>query len=180
MTTGRIGLLLAGAAVVLGGCANMGEVSGSTPQAASLSAPATPATDPVAAASPAPPAPPKPAPASVQPAAPAPIPPAPRTAPPAPAPPSAPDYPTAGVACEDGLERVDELGALGADCDTARRVAAAVDTKILLLGEVPLEPFNATDGWVCSKERRQLEEYVYIACDRGDPRMESVTFGWGT
>ncbi len=75
---------------------------------------------------------------------------------------------------------MDELGALGADCDTARRVAAAVDAKILLLGEVPLEPFKAVDEWVCVKDRRSFEEYVYIACDRGDSRMESVNFGWGT
>jgi hypothetical protein len=84
------------------------------------------------------------------------------------------------VACEDGLEHVDELGGLGADCDTARRVAAAVDMKIMLLGEVPLEPFMAVDGWVCAKDGRQMEEYVHISCDKGDPRMESVTFGWGT
>lgn len=32
----------------------------------------------------------------------------------------------------------------------------------------------------CAKDRRSFEEYVYIACDRVDSRMESVSFGWGT
>ena len=101
-------------------------------------------------------------------------------APPAAAPAPAPDYPTAGRACEDGLGSVDELGALGTDCDTAKRVAAAFHAKVLLLGAIPDEPMNVADGWTCSKAGRQMEELSYIGCDKGDSRMLSVTFGWGT
>jgi hypothetical protein len=89
------------------------------------------------------------------------------------------DYPAVGRACEDGLASVDELGALGTDCDTAKRVAAAFDAKVLLLGEIPDEPMNVADGWTCGKAGRQMEEFVYIGCDKGDSRMLSVTFGWG-
>ncbi|MBA2279944.1 MAG: hypothetical protein H0W25_01730 [Acidimicrobiia bacterium] len=101
--------------------------------------------------------------------------------PPVPAPPQdpAPEGPTAGRACEDDLEHVDELGALGTDCDVARRVAAEFDAKVLALGDVPDEPMQA-DGWTCSKSPSEFEELVYVGCDQGDSSLVSVTFSWGT
>lgn len=161
---------------VLSGCGQAPTTETPTPTASSpsptQSASATPSEEPSAS-------PVRPSSPSVRPPRPAAPPAAPVAPAPAPAPPAAPDLPTAGRACEDGLERVDELGALGTDCETARRVAAAVDVKILALGEIPDEPFSAVEGWTCAKDGAQMEEFTYLSCDKGDRRMLSVTFGWG-
>ena len=179
----RFGLGAAALALALAGCggAANGVGKGPTPTPSpsvsnlsptpTLEPPPTPTASPAAAPA-AKPVAKSPAPV---PAPPAKAPPA----PPAPAPAPAPEYPTAGRACEDGIASVDELGALGTECDTARRVAAAFDAKVLLLGEIPDEPMNVADGWTCSKAGRQMEEIVYIGCDKGDSRMLSITFGWG-
>ncbi|HYN98845.1 MAG TPA: hypothetical protein VEU28_04155 [Actinomycetota bacterium] len=181
----RFGLGAAALALALGGCGGaangVGKAPTPTPSPFVSNLSPTPTLEPPAT----PTAFPAPAPAAKPVAkSPAPVPAPPAKAPPAPpapapAPAPAPEYPTAGRACEEGIAGVDELGALGTDCDTARRVAAAFDAKVLLLGEIPDEPMNVADGWTCSKAGRQMEEFVYIGCDKGDSRMLSVTFGWG-
>lgn len=115
--------------------------------------------------------------------------PAPRSAPPAtrPVTPSsgpgapAPDHPATGRSCEDSLERVDGLGALGTDCETAHRVADAYDTKVMGAGNFPDNASLAVaDGWSCgSRVSDESEESFYVTCDRGDSRIEAVTFTWG-
>ncbi len=91
----------------------------------------------------------------------------------------APGGPSVGRACEDGLERVYELGALGTECDVAEGVAANFDTTVLAPGEVPDEPMQVGDGWMCTTTSTGMEEVVYVSCDQGDSSFLSVTFSWG-
>ena len=92
-----------------------------------------------------------------------------------------PDLPTAGRSCEESLERVDGLGALGADCETARRVAAAYDAELTQSGNFPgSQPLAVADGWSCSSEPSAVSQETFeVLCDKGDPAMEAVTFIWG-
>ena len=103
------------------------------------------------------------------------------TSPPATDPPPAPEGPTAGNSCEDSLERVSGLGALGADCQTAREVAAAYDAEVMGAGSFPDDGTVAVaGGWSCrSAPSMDSEETFEVLCDKGDPRIEAVTFSWG-
>lgn len=155
----KLGLGLAGMAVVLAGCGEgSSEVAGSS---TSVTEDATSVVEPSVAP-------------TVKPPAPAPVPPDPN-------PPPSADYPTAGRSCEDSLERVDGLGALGADCETARRVAAAYDSAVIEAGHFPDDASLAVaDGWFCgSTSAAESEETFEVLCDKGDRRTEAVTFTWG-
>lgn len=92
-----------------------------------------------------------------------------------------PDHPTAGSSCEDSLERVEGLGALGANCDTAHGVAEAYDSKIMGAGNFPGNAsLDVGDGWFCgSRVSGESEEIFSVTCDKGDSEIEAVTFAWG-
>ncbi len=188
----KMGLALVTMAGVMAGCGGgTSEVSGSdmrsptppAPETRSVVDEATPVVDaPVPTTAP-PKAPaPQPAPPSRR-AAPAPGPAAtaPAPVPSVPDAPPAPEYPTAGRSCEDNLERVDGLGALGADCPTAVRVAAGYDAQVMGTGEFPDHAsLEVGDGWRCgSTVSGEPGESFSVLCDRGDPRMEAVSFSWG-
>lgn len=98
-----------------------------------------------------------------------------------PPPPAAPDPPTAGSSCEESLERVDGLGTLGTDCETGRRVAAAYDAEVMGAANFPDNaPLAVAGDWLCaSKVSDQSQETFDVLCDKGDPRMEAVSFTWG-
>jgi hypothetical protein len=102
-------------------------------------------------------------------------------APPASNSPPAPDSSTAGSSCEEGLERVDGLGTLGADCETGRRVAAAYDSEVMGAGTFPDNaPLAVADDWFCgSKVSDESQETFAVLCDKGNPGMEAVSFTWG-
>ena len=153
----KIGLVLAGMVVLLAACD--GETSDVAGTSTSVSERSTSITDP-----------------SVPSTAPAPPP-----APPASDPPTAADAPTAGSSCEDSIERVDSLGALGADCETARRVATAYDAKVIGGGTFPENaPLAVAGDWLCaSKVSAESQETFDVLCDKGDPSLEAVTFTWG-
>lgn len=101
--------------------------------------------------------------------------------PPSPDPSPAEEYPSTGRSCEDDLERVDGLGGLGVDCETAGRVAAAYDSAIMGAGDFPDGAVLAVaDAWSCtSTVAEESEESFSVLCDRGDPRKEAVSFSWG-
>ena len=93
----------------------------------------------------------------------------------------APDHPTAGSSCEDSLERVEGLGALGANCDTAHGVAEAYDSKVMGAGHFPDNAsLDVGDGWFCgSRVSGESEESFSVTCDKGDSEIEAVIFAWG-
>lgn len=166
----KLRLCLAGMAVVLAGCGvGTSEISGSS---TSVTEDATSVVEPSVAPTVKPPA---PAP-SREPAAPvrAPVPPASN-------PPPSGDSPTVGRSCEDSLERVEGLGALGADCETSRRVAGAYDSAVMEAGNFPDDASLAVaDGWFCgSRSAGEWEETFDVLCDKGDRTRQAVTFTWG-
>ena len=106
---------------------------------------------------------------------------APKPPPPAPPakPPAAPEFPPASQACEENIERVSSLGAMGSSCETARRVAAAFDAKVMAGGAFPgREPLLVDDGWSCraTSSGGDMGEVFSEVCTKGN---ESITFEWG-
>ena len=94
-------------------------------------------------------------------------------------PPAAPEYPPASQACDENIERVSSLGAMGSNCETARRVAAAYDAKVMAGGAFPgNEPLVVDDGWPCRVTRREGDtgELFGVACSKG---TGTITFEWG-
>lgn len=192
----KIGLTLAGMALVGVGCGGTSPIASSSPSSIPnppLESPFVPEvvsvspdkTDPVAST---PSTTRRPAPA------PRPAPPAPRPAdpPPDPAPSGPAPAPTAprltpsidsgsARACDDSLERVDFLGALGTDCETALQVAAAYDAEVMGAGTFPGgSPLAVAGGWSCgSNVSDDSNETFSVLCDRGNPRSEAVSFTWG-
>ena len=68
---------------------------------------------------------------------------------------------------------------MGSNCDTARRVAAAYDAKIMAGGTFPEgQPIEVDDGWSCRTTSVSGDggEVFGLACTKG---AESVTFEWG-
>jgi hypothetical protein len=68
---------------------------------------------------------------------------------------------------------------MGSTCDTARRVSAAYDAKIMEGGTFPSDqPLLVDDGWSCrvTVSFGDGGEVSGVVCDRG---TESVTFEWG-
>ena len=176
----KMAMAVAGLVVGLAGCGGGSSESAgsdsSSPTPPAIQSTSIPEVAPTATEPPGPPTTKPPAPAP-QPAPPALRPVAPSSGPDA----ASPDHPTTGRSCEDSLERVDGLGALGADCDTAHRVAEAYDSEVMGAGNFPGDAsLDVGDGWFCdSRASGESGENFSVTCDKGDRRIEAVTFAWG-
>lgn len=89
------------------------------------------------------------------------------------------DYPPTSQACDSNIEHVSSLGAMGSNCDTARRIATAYDARIMSGGSFPGgQPLAVEDGWSCAVTSTSGDggEVFGVNCTKG---TESVTFEWG-